>query len=216
MKTPRMKKMLWDQTTPLEPSRRRFLAWVAAAPLAGCVRRQQTIAGCPSVGGTRIRWIVPYSPGGGYDTYSRLFELPFENAIGAEIIIDNEPGGGSLIGITQLRDAAPDGRTLGIMTAPGLLSLFLSSDLAAPNPATDFDILGRLESRVHAIVTGANSGLRTMDDVYALQRKRRLRSAVTGVASDNIVVDAVTGALLGLQLDLPFSQASTNSRKVTA
>ncbi len=38
---------------------------------------------CPHVSGKTIRWIVPFSPGGGYDIYSRLIEQFYEERLGA-------------------------------------------------------------------------------------------------------------------------------------
>ncbi len=180
-------------------SRRSFLAAGGAVVLAGCERREP-VAGCAGLSGERVRWIVPYTPGGGYDTFSRILEPLYERATGAEIVIANEPGGGGLIGATQLRNAPPDGRTLGILNGSGLLTAAVTSPGAYPSPARDYDVIGRLQSNVHVLFTGAGSGLRDMNDVFDRQRERPLLVGLTGVASGNLLALAVIESLLDLQI----------------
>jgi tripartite-type tricarboxylate transporter receptor subunit TctC len=180
-------------------SRRKFLAAAAAAGLAGCGPRKTAAGGCPGIAGERIRWIVPYSPGGPYDAFSRLLETSFESATGTEIVILNEPGGGGLLGAAQLRDAAPDGRTLGIVNGFGLLHTAVSSSEPYPNPAHDFDILGKLQRRQYVVVTGASSNLHHMTDLFARQRERPLVVGLVGIASSQVLIFAALESMLGLK-----------------
>jgi tripartite-type tricarboxylate transporter receptor subunit TctC len=177
--------------------RRRVLA--AAALLAGCGRRKPD-AGCEALAGTSIRWIVPYTPGGSYDVFSRMLEPPLEKRLRAEIVIVNEPGAGSLVGVTKLRNSPPDGRTLGIFNSPGLLAASAAGQSEYPNPAHDFDIVGRVARSQKAIATGAQSPFRTMEELLAMQERRPLLCGLTGVASDNLLNLAVTVDLLGLRV----------------
>lgn len=185
-----------------QPLSRRSFFPLAASALAGCAaREEQVVAGCPGVAGQTVRWIVGYTPGGGYDVYSRILERSYENTTGAEIVISYEPGAGGLLGATKLRDAAPDGKTLGILNGPGLMAASLSSDTPYPNPARDFDIIGRLQRNVHAILTGADTGPHDLAELLELQRGRRLLAGLTGLASSNVMALAVSASLVGLELD---------------
>ena len=85
---------------------RRHLLLGAVAGVSGCASRSNK-TGCDALVGQSIRWIVPYPPGGTYDVFSRLFEAPFEKALGAEIVIGNEPGGGALVGATEAARRPP-------------------------------------------------------------------------------------------------------------
>lgn len=184
-------------------SRRTFLGGAAVtvtSALAAC-RGREVRSGCAALKGETIRWIVPYPPGGSTDIYSRILEIPFEKATGAEIVIANEPGAGARIGAAKLRDARPDGRTLGILGAPGLLSAAVSGGPEYPNPARDFSILGCISRTRAAIATGANSPLRTVDDLLRRQETKPLLCGMTGLASNNVLNMAVTASLLGLRLE---------------
>ena len=58
---------------------------------------------CDALAGTTIRWIVPFSPGGGYDTSSRILEPFLETRLGAEIVVSNVTGAGGIIGAKHLK-----------------------------------------------------------------------------------------------------------------
>jgi tripartite-type tricarboxylate transporter receptor subunit TctC len=59
-----------------------------------------------------IRLVVPFGAGGGTDNLARIIEPLVSRALGAPIVIENRPGGGSTIGMDQVAKSAPDGYTL--------------------------------------------------------------------------------------------------------
>jgi len=87
---------------------RRFL--VAACLLLACLVAQaqptQTYPDRP------IRVIVPYPPGGGTDTLTRLVSKYMSESVKQPIIVENRPGADARIGMDVVMKAAPDGYTL--------------------------------------------------------------------------------------------------------
>ena len=59
-----------------------------------------------------IRWISPYPPGGSTSTLARLIGDKLGEAFGKPVIIDNRPGGNTIIGSEAASRATPDGYTL--------------------------------------------------------------------------------------------------------
>ena len=59
-----------------------------------------------------IRLIVPYTAGGLSDVFARLIADRLARILGQSVIVDNRPGGNTLIGTQVTAQAAPDGYTL--------------------------------------------------------------------------------------------------------
>ncbi len=64
-----------------------------------------------------LRLIVPFPPGGGADSISRVVAQKLSGALGQNILLDNRPGAGTLIATDLGAKAAPDGYTLLLITA---------------------------------------------------------------------------------------------------
>ena len=71
-----------------------------------------------------VRVIVPYAPGGGVDILGRILSGSLTKTLGVQVIVDNHPGAGTIIGTEITTKAPADGYTL----------LFTNAALAA-NPA---------------------------------------------------------------------------------
>ena len=56
--------------------------------------------------------IVPYPPGGGVDAMGRMVAQKLSPALGQQVIIENRPGAGAVIGTRAAAKSAPDGYTL--------------------------------------------------------------------------------------------------------
>ncbi|MBI2999599.1 MAG: hypothetical protein HYY46_14290 [Deltaproteobacteria bacterium] len=92
----------------------------------------------PYYEGKTIRIIVGTSPGGGYDTYTRVLARHFGKHIPGNptIIVDNMPGAGGLVSANYLfRIAKPDGLTIGHFVGGQFLQQLLG------RPGIEFDAL---------------------------------------------------------------------------
>lgn len=101
------------------PSRRDFLKHTGAASAAAMTG----FAGCMGGGDGEypnddITYIIPFSEGGGTDTYARQFISHMGDELGVNIAIENVPGAASLRGTGQLYNSEPDGYTIGGFNPP--------------------------------------------------------------------------------------------------
>ena len=69
-----------------------------------------------------VRVVVPFPPGGGAEAAARFLANDFAQAFGQPFLIDNRPGGNTVIGAEAVAKAAPDGYTL-LLTGGSTMSV---------------------------------------------------------------------------------------------
>ena len=89
-----------------------------------------------------LRVIVPQPPGGGFDMVARTLSEPFATLLGQPVVVENRPGGGTVVGTDLVAKADADGYTVLLGASANLvLSAGLYSKLPY-NPKTDFTPVG--------------------------------------------------------------------------
>ena len=94
-------------------SRRALLAGGSLA-LAGVATGKTAFA--QQAAGKTIQFILPVAVASGVDTITRTAQNELSKALGATVVVNNQPGAGGLIGTQQLVKSAPDGLTLSIVS----------------------------------------------------------------------------------------------------
>ena len=62
-----------------------------------------------------IRFIIPSPTGATTDVLARITAQKVAEQFGKQLILDNRPGAGSIIGTDMVAKAAPDGYTIGMI-----------------------------------------------------------------------------------------------------
>jgi tripartite-type tricarboxylate transporter receptor subunit TctC len=99
--------------------------------------------------GETVRFVVGYSPGGGYDTYARMLAPHFEKATGATVIVENKPGGGGTTSLNQTVRAKPDGLTMQMLNGEGMVMAQLTKQPGVAFDMAKVSILGRVAEEPH-------------------------------------------------------------------
>ncbi len=84
-----------------------------------------------------IRLISPFAAGGGADTVARYFGQKLSAPLQQQVIVDNRPGAGSIIGTEAAAKATPDGYTLLIVNDTHAINASLHKKLPY-DPIKDF------------------------------------------------------------------------------
>jgi tripartite-type tricarboxylate transporter receptor subunit TctC len=151
-----------------------LLAGQAAAQTAGYPNRP-------------IRWIVPLPPGGGADIVARTIAERLSKNLGQQVVVDNRPGGGTVIGAELAARAAPDGYTLLLGTATThAINASLVKKLPY-DPVRDFSPVSLVAVLPQIIVAHPSLPAHTLRELIALARKRpgEINFASTGNGSAN-------------------------------
>src|SRR3954465_2254682 len=64
-----------------------------------------------------IRIVVPFAPGGGSDFIARFIAQRLTGSLGQQVIVENKPGAGGMLGITHGVQAPADGYTLTLIAS---------------------------------------------------------------------------------------------------
>jgi tripartite-type tricarboxylate transporter receptor subunit TctC len=143
----------------------RLLLWSLLLIVAAPVAAQQTYPSKP------IRLISPYGPGGGNDTIARLVGQKLTDAVGQQVIVDNRPGGNTIIGTDIVAKSRPDGHTIlfsGVNT-------FIINALLAPTPYSiinDFAPVAPVASTESIMVVNAAVPANTLQELIALAKAK--------------------------------------------
>jgi tripartite-type tricarboxylate transporter receptor subunit TctC len=99
-----------------------------------------------------IRFVVAFGPGGGADIIGRIIGEAMQTKLGKPIIIENKPGAGGILGNDAVAKAAPDGYTLGIMTAGQIIAAVTKKNMPY-DTLTAFAPVGQVATASLLIVT---------------------------------------------------------------
>src|SRR5882757_10683066 len=126
-------------------------------------------AASPQAGKT-IKIIVPYSAGNGPDILARLLGQQVALAHGPNVVIENRPGGGAMIGADLAARAAPNGTTL-LLAAPALV---INDALKRPSstPVGSFDPVCQFAATPMILVVRGDSPYKTLVDLLSHARAK--------------------------------------------
>ena len=131
-----------------------------------------------------IRIVVPSSPGGGTDILARQIAQKLTERWSQQVIVDNRPGAGQMIGIELVAKAAPDGYTLVMTATPLALNTVLYKKVPY-DPVRDFAPISQVAAMPNIIVTHPALPARTIRELIALARSHpgQLVYASSGVGT---------------------------------
>ena len=117
-----------------------------------------------------IRMIVPLAPGGTGDTLARTVGDEMSKTLGTNIVVDNRPGAGGLIGTQTVATAAPDGYTLINVSPSHVITPALYSGKTY-DPIKDFEAVIHIANTYQIIVAHPSMPAKTLKELIELAKK---------------------------------------------
>lgn len=118
-----------------------------------------------------VRIIAPFPPGAGTDTIARTLAGPLTKSLGQSIVVENRPGGGTVVGTEVASRAPADGHTLLIIANSFTINPAVRSKLPY-DALKDFAAVARVASTPMIFAVHPSVPVKTLKEMIALARAR--------------------------------------------
>ena len=148
-----------------------------------------------------IRLIVPLAPGGGNDTAARVVGHKLGEALGQQVVVDNRPGGGSVIASEIVARAPADGHTLYLFSTNVTVAPALQKKLSF-DTIRDFAPITRLTIAPGALIVHPSLPVNSVKDVIALAKAKpgQIAFGSAGLGSGSHLGGELFNMLAGVKL----------------
>lgn len=131
-----------------------------------------------------IRMIVPSSPGGGTDITARVIAPKLSEYLGQQVVIENKPGAGTMIGSEMVARATPNGYTL----LMGISTLAINPAIykkVAYDALTDFAPISLVVTLPNVLVVHPSLGVKSVKELisYVKARPGQMNFASAGLGT---------------------------------
>ena len=175
--------------------RRTLLLAGASATLAPGSARAEPYPNRP------IRIVVPFAAGAGVlDIMARLIGRHMALGLGQQVVIDNRPGAGGIVGADIVAKAEPNGYTLLMGNTALVVSPYLYAKLPF-NPRTDFVPLGMVNSAPLLLVVNPSVPVQSVQEfiAYAKVRPGQLNYGSGGVGATPYLATELFKSTTGIE-----------------
>lgn len=147
-----------------------------------------------------IRYIVPYPPGAFNDSLARIMSAELPKYLGQPVIVENKPGGNTLIGTEAAVKSAPDGYTLFGAALP--FSVIQSLYKLSFDVTRDFAPITLAGTTPNLLVANTNVPVNSVKELIAAAKAKPggLNYASTGNGSSNHLSFELFKSMTGTQV----------------
>ena len=156
-----------------------------------------------------IKMLVAFPPGGPVDFVARTIAEPLGKELGAQILIDNKPGGNGAIAAEYMINAPADGKVLWFTSAgavainPGLY------EKLSYNPLKDLAPVSLVVNNVEVLVVNPNNPANQGGEFVALSKQREVTMASSGTGSvPHLAMEQLADSTKGKLLHVPYKGAA--------
>lgn len=184
--------------------------------LVAVVAAATALAAVPAAGqdfqAKSVTFVVGYAPGGGYDTYARVFARHYGRHLPGKpnVVVQNMPGAGSLVAANYMYSVAPaDGSAIGLIASSTALEPLLGNAQAKFDTAK-FWWVGNINKDVAACGAWRHTGVKTWADAVA----KPLRFGASGPAAITAQHAVFMKNVLGAPFKIIMGYQGTNDVNV--
>ena len=144
-----------------------------------------------------IRLLVPFTPGGGTDILARIVAQKISESLGQQVIVDNKPGGNTLLATQELVRSAPDGYTLLMQTNNLAANPTLYKGKIQFDTLKDLAPVALVAGNPHVLVVNPSVPVNNLHEYIALAKAKP--GTISFATAGSGTVNHLTGELLKIQ-----------------
>jgi tripartite-type tricarboxylate transporter receptor subunit TctC len=184
-------------------TRRAALALPAALAFAGRAAAQQPAASDAGWPSRPIRLIVPFGAGSGSDVIARIVGQKLSERLGQPIVVENKPGGSTVLGTELAARARPDGYTLELANTTSHATTAATGVKLTFDPVRDFAPVGMLAYSPFVLLVTPGLAAGSVKDLIALAKAKpgALNFASAGVGTMAHLAGALFTTLAGVEIN---------------
>jgi tripartite-type tricarboxylate transporter receptor subunit TctC len=148
-----------------------------------------------------VRLVVPFPAGGSTDIISRTLGQQLSELWGQPVVIDNRPGGSTIIGTDLVAKSAPDGHTLLVTTAPFTIVPSLIDKLPY-DPGKDFQPVTLINTTPLVVVVNPSVPVKSVEELIALAKAKpgALNYGSTGSGGSSHLAGELFNVMAGVKI----------------
>jgi len=145
-----------------------------------------------------IRFVCVFPAGSGADVYVRFFAEQVKKVSGKNIIVENKPGAAGLVGIEYTARSKPDGHTILVHGATGVMNMPALFKNPPIDVTKDIEIVAPILVQPWMIIVPANSPYQNIQELTAAMKKKGDKASYSYAATSGQVMGELYKAKAGL------------------
>ena len=153
-----------------------------------------------------IRLVIPFSTGAASDFLGRLVSQKLSEKYSQQVVNDNRPGAGGVVGSIIVAKAAPDGYTLMVIAPPHLVNALIHKE-PQYRAIDDYTAVSQVATLPNMLVVPAQFQAKTLNDLVALAKAKpgELNYGSAGIGSLSHLGGALFVSAAGINaVHVPF------------
>jgi len=148
-----------------------------------------------------VRIISAFSPGGSNDVVARIVSPRLGELLGQQVIVENRPGAGGLIGTEFAAKSPPDGYTLAIATST-THAIAAALRKLPYDPIKDFAPIGLIGIAPYVVIVHPTVPVRNIKQLIALAKSRpgQVEFGSGGIGTPGHLAGAMLNTMTGIKL----------------
>jgi tripartite-type tricarboxylate transporter receptor subunit TctC len=119
-----------------------------------------------------VTFVVPFAPGGSTSIIARIVAQKLEQRLGKPFVVENRPGSGGMIAVSQVAHGATDGYTI-MMASSTALAINVNVRKHLPyDPRKDITPIALLARMPYVLVVNPDLPVKSVDDLVKLARAK--------------------------------------------